>query len=66
MLLAVDVCPSVSFPAGAPWLQLIPTCAISDSSCKVIMFSLGESRQCLLVLMVECRNGPPPVPGEKM
>lgn len=46
-------------------LCLIPTCAISDWSCKVIMFTLGESSQCLLVLMVECRNGPPPVPGEK-
>lgn len=41
-------------------------CAINPSwSCKVIMFTLGESSQCLLVLMVECCNGPPPVREEK-
>lgn len=64
-LLGVSVCTSLSVPAGAPRLRLIRTCAISDWSCKVIMFTLGESSQCLLVLMVEWRNGPPPVPGEK-
>lgn len=50
--------------AGAPSFELILTSAISELRCKVIMFTLGESSQCM-VLMVECCNGPPPVPGEK-
>lgn len=52
--------------AGAPRLELILSSAISELSCKVIAFTLGESSQCMVVLMVECCNGPPPVPGEKM
>lgn len=51
--------------AGAPRLELILSSAISELSCKVILFTLEESSQCM-VLMVECCNGPPPVPGEKM
>lgn len=50
--------------AGAPSLELILTSAISELSSKVIMFTLGES-SLRMVLMVECCNGPPPVPGGK-
>lgn len=50
---------------GSPSLEPILTPAISELSSKVIMFSLGESSQCV-VLMVECCYGPPPVlRGEK-
>lgn len=56
----------LSVSAGAPSLELIPSSAISELSCKVIMFTLGESSQCMVVLMVECCNGPPPVLGEKV
>lgn len=39
--------------AGAPRLKLILTSAISELSSKVIMFTLRESSQ-YMVLMVEC------------
>lgn len=56
---------TLSRSAGAPRPELILGSAISELSCKVIMFTRGESIQCMVLLMVECCNGPPPALGEK-